>query len=55
MSYAYREYTNKKNQRQTLLDKVSVPPAPDEDGPTIMDATAPAGDQDDGTYEIMSK
>jgi hypothetical protein len=53
--YAYQEDTDKKNQRQALLDKVSVPPAPDEDGPAIMDATAPAGDQDDGTYEIPSK
>jgi hypothetical protein len=55
MPYAYQEDTDKKNQRQALLDKVSVPSAPDEDGPAIMDATAPAGDQDDGTYEIPSK
>jgi hypothetical protein len=37
------------------LDEGSAPPVPDEDGPTIMNATAMAADEGGGTYKTSSK
>jgi hypothetical protein len=55
MSYAYQEDTDKKDQRWALLGEGSMPLAPDEDGPAIMDATTPVTDEGDRTYETLSK
>jgi hypothetical protein len=53
--YAYREDTDKKDQGWALLDEGSTPPVADEDGPTIMDATALAVDECSGAYKTLSK
>jgi hypothetical protein len=55
MPYAYQEDTDKKDQGRALLDEGSAPPVPDEDGLTIMVATALAPDEDDGTYKSARK
>jgi hypothetical protein len=44
-----------KDQGRTLLDEGSTPLMPDEDGPAIMDATALAIGEGDGTYKTLSK
>jgi hypothetical protein len=55
MPYAYREDTGKKDQGQAFLDEGSAPPVPNEDGPTIMAATALLASGDDGTNKTLSK
>jgi hypothetical protein len=55
MPYTYREDTGKKDQGRVFLDEGFAPPVPDEDGPTIMAATAPMTAEDNGTYKTLRK
>jgi hypothetical protein len=55
MPHAYREDTGRKDQWWALLDEGFTPPVPVEDSPAIMDATAPAVGEDEGTYKTPSK
>jgi hypothetical protein len=43
--------TSKKDHGWALLDKGSTPPMPNEDDPTIMNATAPVTGERGGTYQ----
>jgi hypothetical protein len=47
--------TGKKDQGWALQDEGSAPPIPDEDGPTIMDATTMMVIEGDGTCKTPSK
>jgi hypothetical protein len=49
MPYAYWVDTSKKDQGQAILEEGAIPPRPEEDGPAIMDATAPAAGESGGT------
>jgi hypothetical protein len=51
MPCAYWDDINKKDQERAFLDGASAPLVRNEDGPTIMATTAPAFDEDDGTYK----
>jgi hypothetical protein len=53
--YAYQEDNSKKEQWRAFLDEGYTPPVPDEDIPTIMDATTPASSEDGGTNKTSSK
>jgi hypothetical protein len=45
----------KERPRAGLLGQGFHAPVPDEDGPTITDATTPVPDEVGGTYKILSK
>jgi hypothetical protein len=49
------EDTGRKDQGHALWGKGSTPPTLDKDGPTIMDATAPAAGEVNGTYKTSNK
>jgi hypothetical protein len=55
MPHTYREDTDRKDQGWALFDKGSTPPVPDKDGPVSTNTIAPTSDEDDGTYETLSK
>jgi hypothetical protein len=54
MPHTCGEDTGRKDQGQTLLDDYSTPLMPDEDGPTIMDVTAPMANKDNETSRTPS-